>query len=185
MWWCGGLVVVMVVVTDQESSQLFATWVKYGTCKTCNVGQQCLIWGTRNWQTVYDVECERERSYYLWPKVLYLRIRLFTVHDVQAIQLFAYTQWLVKRYCNWFQKRFSPVLSFIHDNCRRRRRQCLWSKKIHVEQICSTWFFCLCSEQHCLSCGTKLLHMTRNFVPHYILCSQCIIFHVQSENCST
>ena len=75
-------------------------------------------------------------------------------------------------------------LLYIHDNCRRRRRQCLWSKNIHVEQIGSTWFFCLCSEQHCLSCVTKLLHMTRNFVPHYILCSQCIIFHVQSENCS-
>ena len=29
------------------------------------------------------------------------------------------------------------LVLFVHDICRRRRRHCLWSKQIHIEQNCN------------------------------------------------
>ena len=67
------------------------------------------------------------------------------------------------------------------------------AKKNHVEQFCSTW-------QFCLSCGSKLLHMTINVTPHdKIACHVEQFYHVKQweialhllfgsihiQNCST
>ena len=52
-----------------------------------------------------------------------------------------------------------PVL-IIHDICRRRRRHCLWTKQIHVEQFC-------------LSCVSRLqiMHVMWSNLP----CSQVVV----------